>query len=234
MSGMPWSRITHTVLAAATLVAGLAAASSVPSVQAQATGRIRGHVRFAGPPSRRPLSAMAYSRRITTPAAPQAAVLNVVVYLKDAPTGTAAPMRAVMRQEGETFVPAVLPITAGSMVDFPNEDDFFHNVFSLSHGASFDLGRFPRGQSRSRVFATPGLVKVFCHLHAHMHGVILVLDHPYFAKPSADGGFTIDDVPPGRYGLAAWHERVGEAVAPVSVRSGETARAEIALPVIIE
>jgi hypothetical protein len=67
-----------------------------------------------------------------------------------------------------------------------------------------------------------------------MHGVILVLDHPYFAKPSADGGFTIDDVPPGRYGLVAWHERVGEAVAPVSVRSGETARAEIALPVVIE
>ena len=230
MSGFARARF---LLTAAVVAFGLAA-PSLPSVQAQAGARIRGHVRFAGPPNRRPLAATAYSRRITTPASPQPAVLSVVVYVKDAPKGSAAPMRAVMRQEGEAFVPAVLPITAGSTVDFPNEDDYFHNVFSLSRGASFDLGRYPQGQSRSRVFDTPGLVKVFCHLHAHMHGVILVLDHPYFTTPAADGSFTIDNVPPGRYELAAWHERVGEAVSPVTTGAGETSTVEIALPVIAE
>jgi len=230
MSGTPRARV---LLTAAVVAIGLAAPPP-PSVQAQAGARIRGHVRFAGPPNRRPLAATAYSRRITTPSAPQPAVLSVVVYVKDAPKRSAAPMRAAMRQEGEAFVPAVLPITAGSTVDFPNEDDYFHNVFSLSRGASFDLGRYPQGQSRSRVFETPGLVKVFCHLHAHMHGVILVLDHPYFTKPAADGTFSIDNVPPGRYDLAAWHERVGEAVSPVAARAGETTDLEIALPVIVE
>src|SRR5437773_1271810 len=78
---------------------------------------------------------------------------NVVIYLEPAPQGVAArsgaAARPVMKQEGLTFVPHVLPVLKGSTVEFPNEDPIFHNVFSLSKASSFDLGRYPQGASKS-------------------------------------------------------------------------------------
>jgi plastocyanin len=205
------------------------------TVAAKAVGRIDGHIRFSGPQSRRPLAALTYaSRQITTPAAPRPAILSVVVYVEHPPRTSVEPRRVEMRQEDESFLPAVLPVTVGSTVEFTNEDDYFHNVFSLSHGASFDLGRYPRGESRSRVFTHAGVVKVFCHIHSHMHGVIVVFDHPYFTMPDEEGTFVLDGLPPGSYRVAAWHERVGEASTPVTVSAGEPAHAEIALPMVAE
>ena len=81
----------------------------------------------------------------------------------------------------------VVAITKGSTIDFPNNDPFFHNVFSLSSVDTFDLGRYKQGESRSTKFEKPGLVKVYCHIHSHMSASILVLDHPYFAMPPATG-----------------------------------------------
>ena len=80
-------------------------------------------------------------------------------------------------------MPRVVAITRGSTIDFPNSDPFFHNVFSLSRGANFDLGRYPRGESKSRRFPNAGLVKVYCHIHSHMTASIMVFDHPYFRIP---------------------------------------------------
>src|SRR5439155_8368741 len=136
---------------------------------------------------------------------------NVVVYLKNATYQGALPaMRRQIRQENESFVPRVLAITRGSTVDFPNGDPFFHNVFSLSGAGTFDLGRYPDGQSRSRQFTKAGLVKVYCHIHSHMSATILVLDHPFFVTPADDGAFVLPKVPAGEYTVVAWHERVGE------------------------
>jgi hypothetical protein len=115
-------------------------------------------------------------------------------------------------------------------VDFPNADPFFHNVFSLSRGATFDLGRFPRGERRSRTFSTPGLVKVYCHLHSHMSASIMVFDHPHFTVPNGEGAFVLDGVPPGEHRLSAWHERIGENVKTIVVEAGRTARVEFSLP----
>jgi len=157
---------------------------------------------------------------------------SVVVFVKDAPVAAAlAPTRARMMQQDEAFVPKVLAITRGSTVEFPNGDPFFHNVFSLSRDATFDLGRFRRGDTRSRVFGKAGLVKVFCHLHSHMSATIMVFDHPYFRIPAADGAFGITDLPPGTYQLSAWHERIGESVREIRVEPGQTVRVEFALPV---
>ena len=115
-------------------------------------------------------------------------------------------------------------------MDFPNLDAYFHNVFSLSRGASFDLGRYPKGESRSRTFSKPGIVKVYCQFHSDMSATIVVFDHEFYAVPAADGGFVIDDVPSGRYQLSAWHERIGENVTPVDVTAGGTARVTFVLP----
>jgi len=157
---------------------------------------------------------------------------SVVVYLKDvAYHGTPSPMRRQIRQEHESFVPRVVAITRGSTVDFPNGDPYFHNVFSLSTATSFDLGRFPKGQSRSQQFTKAGLVKVYCHLHSHMSASILVLDHPFFAVPDDAGTFVLGGVPAGDYRIVGWHERVGERIIPVSVVAGQTTSLEIALPI---
>ena len=89
-------------------------------------------------------------------------------------------------------------------VDFPNDDPFFHNVFSLSKAATFDLGRYPSGSSRARTFSRPGIVKVFCDIHSHMTALVMVLDHAWFTIPADDGTFTLPPVPAGELTVVAW------------------------------
>jgi len=125
----------------------------------------------------------------------------------------------------------VLAITKGSSVSFPNADPFFHNVFSLSGAGTFDLGRYPMGQTRTREFGKAGIVKVYCHIHSHMTATILVLDHPYFAIPNVDGTFELPDVPAGEYTIVGWHERVGERTAKIRVEPGRSASIDLSLPV---
>lgn len=195
------------------------------------TGRIVGRVRLVAA-SPRPLTTSYTSRTLVPQGDPPKEIRNVVVSLQGMPSMTVAPRHYELRQEGELFLPHVLAIARGSLVDFTNEDPFYHNVFSLSRAGTFDLGRFPRGQSRSRDFTRPGLVKVFCHLHADMSAVILVFDHPWFTTLEDDGSFVLANVPAGRHTVAAWHERVGEARRSVDVPAGGDATVEFELPVI--
>ena len=121
-------------------------------------------------------------------------------------------------------------MTRGSTVDFPNADPYFHNVFSLSSAAEFNLGRYPQGKSKSRTFTRAGLVKVYCQIHSHMSATIMVLDHPYFTTPALDGSFTLPQVPEGRYTIVGWHERVGEQTSTIQIEAGRTASVELSLP----
>ena len=107
-----------------------------------------------------------------------------------------------MDQRNETFVPHVLAVTTGTIVDFPNSDRIYHNVFSLSKAARFDLGRYAAGHSKSVRFDRPGIVRVFCDIHSHMNAFILVFSHPFFAMTDADGRYRIDNVPPGTYNVS--------------------------------
>lgn len=210
-------------------------AADAPERTTAGTGRIEGSVTLVSPGGA-PLQSGAYpSRRVTRPAPAPSELANVVVSIKDAPAAAAAtPLRTVIAQRDESFVPRVAAVTRGSTVDFPNLDAYFHNVFSLSRGSSFDLGRYPKGETRSRTFTKPGLVKVYCHLHSDMSATIVVFDHPFYTVPSKDGTFTIDDIPAGRYRLAAWHERIGENVTEVDVKAGATARATFVLPIDVQ
>jgi plastocyanin len=218
----------------AALVLGLAglAASTVPAATQLGRGRIEGQVRLIVPPAGALPSGVYPSRRVSRPAPKPPEITNVVVFLKDVPHQGSLPLtHATIVQQDETFVPKVVAITRGSTVDFPNADPFFHNVFSLSRGATFNLGRYPRGETRSRRFTTAGLVKVYCHIHSHMTASIMVFDHPYFRIATAEGNFAIDDVPAGTHQVSAWHERIGESMTAVRVEAGRTARVEFAIPV---
>jgi plastocyanin len=215
------------VLALATL-----AGTSAGTAGRGANGRVIGRVRLVAAVTARPLATSYASRTLVPQGDPPREIRNVVVSLLGMPSTAVAPRHYQLRQEGELFLPHVVAIPRGSLVDFTNEDPFYHNVFSLSRAGTFDLGRFPRGQSRTREFTRPGLVKVFCHLHSDMSAVILVFDHPWFATPDDDGSFVLADVPPGHHTVAAWHERVGESRKPVDVPPGGDATVEFELPVV--
>lgn len=199
---------------------------------AQQTGVVRGSVAIAIPvPARRP--AAAYPTRAVTAAnlAPASEVRHVVVFLTDAPRGAVTPTRAEIRQRYETFLPRVVAVPVGSDVTFPNDDSIYHNVFSLSRVKTFNLGRYPRGQTRAVRFEKPGIVKVFCDIHSHMTATVMVFNHPWFAVPDTDGRFELPDVPLGDREITAWHERLGDTTLPVRVESGRAGTMEFVLPV---
>jgi hypothetical protein len=134
-----------------------------------------------------------------------------------------------MDQRNETFVPHLLAVTTGTVVDFPNGDPFYHNVFSLSKANRFDLGRYPTGKQRSVQFMRPGIVRVFCEIHSHMNAFILVFSHPFFAVTDEAGRYRIGNVPPGNYNVVAWNEGTASEPMAVNVPDGATSEADFAL-----
>ncbi|MGN6552212.1 MAG: plastocyanin/azurin family copper-binding protein [Verrucomicrobiota bacterium] len=112
-------------------------------------------------------------------------------------------------QKGATFSPHVLPVVAGTTVEWPNNDEIFHNVFSMSEVKPFDLDLYKGLPPDKHVtFDKTGRVDVFCSIHAKMHCVVLVLQNPYFAAVDPSGNYSITNVPAGTYKLKAWHERL--------------------------
>jgi plastocyanin len=199
-----------------------------------AAGRIEGNVIISTAlSSRRPrFRIYAEPGRGARPSAPQTQeIINVVLYLEHtAALPAGVPGRARAEQRDERFVPHVVPVVRGSTVDFPNGDDVFHNVFSLSSTKSFDLGRYRKGSSKSVVFERSGVVPVFCHIHSDMSAVVLVLDDPFFAVPDTAGRYAIEDVPPGEYTVTGWHERIHPVQRTVRVVAGQTSRLDFNIP----
>ncbi|HXH07240.1 MAG TPA: carboxypeptidase regulatory-like domain-containing protein [Vicinamibacterales bacterium] len=197
----------------------------VAAAQPPATGAIRGRVEIArdvGPIERRPRIADLGG----APGRPAVDRRRSVVYLEAAPRRAfdddRVETRATMDQRNETFIPHVLAIMAGTVVDFPNNDRTYHNVFSLSRAKSFDLGRYPTGHSKAVRFDRPGIVRVFCDIHSHMSAFILVFGHPYFAVTDDQGRYRIADVPAGTYTVAVWNEAVpGESRRVVVPEGGD-------------
>ena len=111
-------------------------------------------------------------------------------------------------QKGAMFSPHVLPILVGTTVEWPNNDDILHNVFSVSEPNHFDLGLYKNPKVERWTFEKPGRVDVFCSIHTRMSCIVLVLENPYFITTNDKGAYTIADVPPGAYKLKAWHERL--------------------------
>ncbi|MBI3781995.1 MAG: methylamine utilization protein [Deltaproteobacteria bacterium] len=154
-------------------------------------------------------------------------IRDIVVYL-ESNSGATRPVvptsHIVMDQRNLEFLPAVLPIVRGTTVDFTNNDDIQHNVFSPSAIAGkFDLGAYGPGATRSVTFNEPGEVLVLCNIHMEMEAHIVVLRDPYFALSTNDGRYQISSVPPGNYTAKVWHGRFLPAREVVVPENGDLA-----------
>jgi plastocyanin len=154
---------------------------------------------------------------------------QTVLWLQGSGPKAVAVRAASVLTEGKEFRPRLTVVSVGSTVSFPNNDPFNHNVFSLSDEGAFDLGLYGRGQSKSTKFTRPGVIRVYCNVHATMAAFILVRDNPYFTQPSGDGTFVIAGVPPGRYVLHAWHERTPELTREIEVTAQGVADLDLQL-----
>jgi plastocyanin len=162
---------------------------------------------------------------------------DFVVYLEGPvggkPNPPATPLTVDTRriaQKGAEFQPHVTPVVVGTTVAWPNNDDIYHNVFSMSEAKPFDLGLYKGDPESKRVtFDTPGRVDVFCSIHANMHCIVLVLDNPYFAVADAHGHYAIRNVPPGTYRLKAWHERLPPQTREITVPETGEVKADFVL-----
>jgi plastocyanin len=137
---------------------------------------------------------------------------NVVLWLSPLKPLTATsslPLRQTVYrlvQKDKMFTPHLLVVPTGASVQFPNEDPFFHNVFSLFNGKRFDLGLYESGTTRSVRFDREGISYIFCNIHPEMGGVILALTTPYYGISTANGDVSIHNVPAGSYRLSLWSE----------------------------
>jgi plastocyanin len=232
MTSGPRSLVPVILLAAACAALAFSAHGAAQTGQPLARGgTLRGRVdvaQLAPPVERRPgVSDLGTPRDHDVPDRRRS-----VVYLETAPRGAfdqVEPGRASMDQRNETFVPHVLAVTVGTVVDFPNSDRFYHNVFSLSKAARFDLGRYAVGKSKAVRFAQPGIVRVFCEIHSHMNAFILVFGHPFFAMTDTDGQYRINNVPAGSYNVVAWNEGVSSEPKPVTIGAGGVAELDFSI-----
>jgi len=167
-----------------------------------------------------------------------AAMRDFVVYLEGKVGTNATPSNVVtvttsrVAQQGAVFTPHILPVVAGTTVEWPNQDDIFHNVFSDSDAKQFDLELYKGNPPEKRVFfGKPGKVDVYCSIHANMHCIVLVLENPYFALSDAGGKYSITNVPPGTYKVKAWHERMPADEQEVVVPTNGTAKADFVLTI---
>ena len=145
-----------------------------------------------------------------------------VVWVEGLPAGEPNEATPTMSQSGIQFLPRVMTVVAGQTVDFPNEDDVAHNVFSLSKANKFKLGIYPKGQSRQVTFAKEGVIDLFCSIHRHMHAVIVVTPSEHAALTEVGKPFEIANIPPGTYTVKIWNSAHKLVTKEVTVGDGPT------------
>lgn len=145
---------------------------------------------------------------------------NVVIYLGQKLPADQLVLPAenpVMDQRKLIFIPHVMCVLRGSTVDFPNNDEVPHNVFSPSPVKKFNLGTYKVGVVKQVTFDKPGLVPLLCTIHPEMSAFILVLETPHYAITVKDGTYRIAGIPAGSYKIKTWHEKLKPAVENVEI-----------------
>ena len=204
----------------------LALGGLAPSLHAQAT--IEGTVQLPAPST-----TYGFNQRYSTGAEVAPAPTNppaAVVYL-EGDFGSIkkpnAPAPAVMTQKNMAFAPDLLAVLVGGAVEFPNQDDMYHNVFSYSRAKRFDLGRYRKEEKAVKVtFDKPGVVNIHCEIHDAMRATVLVLETPFFVKTDTAGRYRLEHLPAGHYVLKAWVDGNDVRQRPVELKAGVMQRVD--------
>jgi hemoglobin len=131
----------------------------------------------------------------------------------------------IIEQRGKEFAPHVMAIPVGSTVSFPNFDQIFHNVFSLSKSKAFDLGMYKNGETREMKFDKPGIIRLGCNLHAAMSAYLIVVAAPHYVVVDKDGKFSFKALAPGKYKVQVWNEFSGDPMdSEVEIKEGENSK----------
>lgn len=190
---MKQTAFIHRLLCAIVLTTGLARAQDHPSE----------------------ISSPALRMRVVSSLPGNHRAVPAVIWLEPLPGTPALPFvpqgRYTLLQKNRTFIPHLQVIPVGSVVQFPNADPFFHNVFSLFAGKRFDLGLYEAGSSKSVTFSREGVSYIFCNIHPEMSAVVLALSTPLFAIAGPNDSFVLHGVPPGDYKLHLWIEGVPQS-----------------------
>ena len=141
----------------------------------------------------------------------------VVVWVEGIRRFQVPPNRPSISQAGTKFMPAVLVVVAGQTVEMPNDDNVAHNIFSYSPAKKFNLGIYPKGESRAVTFTKPGVIDLFCSIHRRMNGKLIVVPNPYFDQARGGDSYRIASVPAGRYIVKIWAEGMAEQSRIVNV-----------------
>ena len=152
---------------------------------------------------------------------------NTVVFVRNAGLEP-APQTTHMDQVGLVFTPRVVAVQKGSTVAFKNSDPVAHNVYTPD-GKPYDLGTWPKGEVRKYTFAKPGVYRQLCKVHDDMLAYIVVVDTPWFAVSDKAGQFSLRGLPPGKYTLGVWHEKLGAADVQVELSAAGVAGLQVPL-----
>jgi plastocyanin len=163
------------------LLAATSAGAGSPVSKASTEAAIRGIVRVDGRP-----------------------IPNVVVWVDAPRRGPERVVRPVLDQRNLDFSPRVLAVQVGTVVDFPNHDRVFHNVFSFHDGKRFDLGVYPTNTTKQVTFDKPGLSRLFCNIHPHMAAYVMAVESPYYAVSNDKGEFAIRGLEAGTFTYHTW------------------------------
>ena len=192
-------------------------------------GGVSGTVRFAGPPPPTAPIPVSKDKAVCGTSVPDESFVakdgrlaHVVVVLKGAPA--LPPATAVLDQRGCRFTPHVQAVPLGSTLDIQNGDPLLHNIHGwLGRMTRFNVPMPTQGMHAPAKLDRPGVVAVRCDVHGWMSAWIVVVEGPA-AVSGEDGAFSIRGVPAGSYTATAWHERLGERTAQVTVPAeGEVA-----------
>lgn len=154
---------------------------------------------------------------------------NTVVYITGFKTKAPAKIMEIS-QKNKRFVPYILPLVAGQGVRFPNQDKIYHNVFSISPLATFDLGQYKGSDpARTVVLENYGVVPIYCNIHPKMIAYAVVLENTAFALTDNEGAFRIDNLPAGTYTINAWRPKAKRVNQAIVIQAGQPAEVHMEL-----
>jgi plastocyanin len=155
---------------------------------------------------------------------------DVFVYVKSGLTRTSlVPAEAkTLDQQGCLYRPKVFGIQVGQKLTIKNSDPTLHFIHAVSKAnTEFSQGQPFQNMSFDKTFDKPEVLLHFkCDVHPWMSAYVGVVDNPFYAVSDESGAFTIHNLPPGKYTIAAVHPMLGEKTMDVEVAATQTAKAD--------